>query len=102
MSAALIPVDPNNPVPPFNTDAVFVAKGLADFPKSSADRRRLVICLVGIAEITVRTERVEVFRLAEPSTGLLVEAGTDILSVGGPDNVATIIFSGARESQTAA
>lgn len=98
MSVSLISVDPNNPKPPFTTDAVFVAKGVTELPQNNADRRRLIICLAGKAEITVRTESVEVFLLATPSTGLLVEAGADILSVGGPDNVATLIFSSPREA----
>lgn len=98
MSATLIFVDPNYPKPPFTTDAVFVAKGVTDLPQSSAERRRLIICLAGKAEVTVRTDKVEVFELDTPSSGLLVEADADILSVGGPANVATIIFSGARET----
>jgi hypothetical protein len=97
MSVSHITIDPANPTPPFATDAVFVAKGLASLPEGSADRRRLIVCLVGAAEVTVRTEVVEVFPLTTATTGLLVEAGVDILSVGGPDNVATIIFSGARQ-----
>ena len=98
MSAILISVDPNNPKPPFTTDAVFVAKGVTDLPQSSAERQRLIICLAGKAEVTVRTDKVEVSELATPSSGLLAGADADILPVGGPANVATIIFSGARET----
>lgn len=98
MSVALIAVDSNNPTPPFEIDTVFIAKGLTTLPTASADQARLLICLAGSAEITVQAAQVEVFKLTTPGMGLLVDKGVDILSVGGPDNVATIVFSSARRA----
>ena len=99
MSVALIAVDPDSPAPPFDIDTVFIAKGLTELPKNSADHRRLIICLAGSAEITVHAGEVQVFELTTPALGLLVESGVSILSVGGATNVATVIFAGTRETQ---
>ena len=95
MDAFLIEVDPVSPEPPFKIEAVFIAKGLTEFPKDNAEGKRLIICLVGSADVTVQAENLETFHLTGPNEGLFVEIGARVLSVGGPLNMSTVILSSA-------
>jgi hypothetical protein len=95
MSAVMIDVDPTCPEPPFEIGKVFRVTGTTELPKDITERPRLIICLVGSADVLLQMDRVETFKLTKPSAALLVEAGVAILSVGGPDNQLTMIYSGA-------
>jgi hypothetical protein len=95
ISAVMIDVDPTCPDPPFEIRRVFRATGTTELPKDITERPRLIICLVGSADVVVQTAKVETFNLTKPSAALLLEAGVEILSVGGPDNKLTMIYSGA-------
>ena len=94
MSAVLIQIDPTSPEPPFAIEKVYIAKGSTELPKDSIETKRLIMCLTGSAEVRIKTEEIETFHLNEPSVALLVDVGSEVISVGGTDNVSTVIFSG--------
>lgn len=90
MSAFLIEVDPHSPKPPFTSKNVYIVKGLAELPHQTVGGERLIICVAGHATVRLETRT---FDLDTPSQGLLVPGGTEVKSVGGPGNIAAIVFS---------